>query len=459
MYTFDTIVAPATASGTASINIIRISGKDAVNIGEKIFTPKIAKNSLSQNPRKLIYGHIVHNEKIIDEVMACYMNAPHTFTCEDVVEINCHGGKKSVEEIISIILTSGARLAENGEFTKRAFLNGRIDLSQAESVIDIINAKSSKAFENAQKQLQGKLSKRIFDIDNTLKKSLAQITVAIDFPEEDVPEVTRQELTVDLDYCVENLQKLEKTYKDGKIISDGINIAIIGRPNVGKSSLLNELLEENRAIVTDIAGTTRDIIQESLSINGLCVNLVDTAGIRDTSDVVEKIGVERSISSIENADIILLMLDNSTEISNDDINLIEKLQQKQYIVLINKSDLDSKLNINHIPDFIDKNNIMNISAEKKEGIEQLKEKIYSMAITYEDENTNSVILTNSRHYALIQNTISSLKDAKTAILNDVELDIVETDYKDALQYLGEITGESVSESLLDTIFSQFCIGK
>ena len=459
MYTFDTIVAPATASGTASINIIRISGKDAVNIGEKIFMPKIAKNRLSQNPRKLIYGHIVHNEKTIDEVMACYMNAPHTFTCEDVVEINCHGGKKSVEEIISIILTSGARLAENGEFTKRAFLNGRIDLSQAESVIDIINAKSSKAFENAQKQLQGKLSKRIFDIDNTLKKSLAQITVAIDFPEEDVPEVTRQELTSDLDYCIENLQKLEKTYKDGKIISDGINIAIIGRPNVGKSSLLNELLEENRAIVTDIAGTTRDIIQESLSINGLCVNLVDTAGIRDTSDVVEKIGVERSISSIENADIILLILDNSTEISNDDINLIEKLQQKQYIVLINKSDLNSKLNINHIPDFIDKNNIMNISAEKKEGIEQLKEKIYSMAISYEDENTNSIMLTNSRHYALIQNTISSLKDAKTAILDDVELDIVETDYKDALQYLGEITGESVSESLLDTIFSQFCIGK
>lgn len=459
MYNFDTIVAPATANGKASINIIRISGEDSLKIAQSIFSPKVEKNKLSDNPRKLIYGHIIRDDEVVDEVMACYMKAPHTFTCEDVVEINCHGGKKSIEQIISLILLKGARVAENGEFTKRAFLNGRIDLSQAESVIDIINAKSSKSFENAQKQLQGRLSNQIYEIDERLKKSLAKITVAIDFPEEDVPEVTSSELIEDLDYSISSLEKLKKTYKNGKIISDGINIAIIGRPNVGKSSLLNELLEENRAIVTDIAGTTRDIIQEQLSINGLCVNLVDTAGIRETADIVEKIGVERSINSIENADLILLVLDNSSEISKDDIILLEKLQDKDYIILINKSDLKSKLNIGNLPDFIDKKHIMNISVEQKDGIEKLKEKIYSMALNYEDENTNSVMITNSRHYALIENSIKNLQDAKMAIINQIELDIVETDYKNALQNLGEITGQSVSESLLDTIFSQFCIGK
>ena len=457
MYKTDTIVAPATASGKASINIIRISGENSLDIAQKIFVPK--KNTLKDNPRKMIYGHIVQNDEIIDEVMVCYMNAPHTFTCEDVIEINCHGGSKSVEKIMSLILLNGARIAENGEFTKRAFLNGRIDLSQAESVIDIISAKSTKSFENAQKQLQGRLSKKINNVDETLKKSLAQITVAIDFPEEDVPEVTRDELLKDLDFCINNLCNLSKTYKNGKIISDGINIAIIGRPNVGKSSLLNELLEENRAIVTDIAGTTRDIITESLSINGISVNLVDTAGIRDTDDVVEKIGVERSISSLQNADIILLLLDSSQKISNEDKELIEKLNEKNYIILLNKSDLKNNIDLENIPDFIEKNNIMNISTLEKKGIEELKNKIYSMAVDFEEDGVNSIMVTNSRHYSLLEKAISSLKDAKHSLLDDVELDILETDYIDAMHYLGEITGDSVSESLLDTIFSKFCIGK
>ena len=407
----------------------------------------------------MIYGHIIDKDKVIDEVMLCYMKAPHSFTCEDVVEINCHGGSKSLEEIMSLILTKGVRLAQNGEFTKRAFLNGRIDLSQAEAVIDIINARSTKSFENAQRQLQGRLSGRIEKIDERLKKSIAQITVAIDFPEEDIPEVTYEELLSDVEISIDELNKLKETYKNGKVISDGINIAIIGRPNVGKSSLLNELLEENRAIVTDIAGTTRDIITESLSINGISVNLIDTAGIRETQDIVEKIGVERSISSIENADIILLVLDTSDKLNAEDRELMEKLNDRQYLILLNKSDLQNKLDISQLPSFIDKDNIINISTLDKRGIEELKENIYAKAVSFDDDSINNVMITNSRHYSLIENAINSLKDARQSLLDNVELDILEIDFLNAVDYLGQITGKSVSESLLDTIFSKFCIGK
>ena len=457
MYDNETIVAPATSTGKSSVNIIRLSGVKSLAVAESIFMPK--KYKISENPRRMIYGHIIDKDKVIDEVMLCYMKAPHSFTCEDVVEINCHGGSKSLEEIMSLILTKGVRLAQNGEFTKRAFLNGRIDLSQAEAVIDIINAKSTKSFENAQRQLQGRLSGRIEKIDERLKKSIAQITVAIDFPEEDIPEVTYEELLSDVEISIDELNKLKETYKNGKVISDGINIAIIGRPNVGKSSLLNELLEENRAIVTDIAGTTRDIITESLSINGISVNLIDTAGIRETQDVVEKIGVERSISSIENADIILLVLDTSDKLNAEDRELMEKLKDKQYLILLNKSDLQNKLDISQLPSFIDKDNIINISTLDKRGIEELKENIYAKAVSFDDDSINNVMITNSRHYSLIENAINSLKDARQSLLNNVELDILEIDFLNAVDYLGQITGLSVSESLLDTIFSKFCIGK
>lgn len=457
MYDNETIVAPATSTGKSSVNIIRLSGVKSLAVAESIFMPK--KYKISENPRRMIYGHIIDKDKVIDEVMLCYMKAPHSFTCEDVVEINCHGGSKSLEEIMSLILTKGVRLAQNGEFTKRAFLNGRIDLSQAEAVIDIINAKSTKSFENAQRQLQGRLSGRIEKIDERLKKSIAQITVAIDFPEEDIPEVTYEELLSDVEISIDELNKLKETYKNGKVISDGINIAIIGRPNVGKSSLLNELLEENRAIVTDIAGTTRDIITESLSINGISVNLIDTAGIRETQDIVEKIGVERSISSIENADIILLVLDTSDKLNAEDRELMEKLKDKQYLILLNKSDLQNKLNISQLPSFIDKDNIINISTLDKRGIEELKENIYAKAVSFDDDSINNVMITNSRHYSLIENAINSLKDARQSLLNNVELDILEIDFLNAVDYLGQITGKSVSESLLDTIFSKFCIGK
>ena len=457
MYDNDTIVAPATSTGKSSVNIIRLSGDKSLAVAESIFMPKRYK--ISENPRKMIYGHIIDGDKVIDEVMLCYMKAPHSFTCEDVVEINCHGGSKSLEEIMSLILTKGVRLAQNGEFTKRAFLNGRIDLSQAEAVIDIINAKSTKSFENAQRQLQGRLSGRIEKIDERLKKSIAQITVAIDFPEEDIPEVTYEELLNDVEISMDELNKLKETYKNGKVISDGINIAIIGRPNVGKSSLLNELLEENRAIVTDIAGTTRDIITESLSINGISVNLIDTAGIRETQDIVEKIGVERSISSIENADIILLVLDTSDKLNEEDKELMEKLRDRDYLILLNKSDLQNNLDINDLPDFLDKENIINISTLDKRGIEELKENIYAKAVSFDDDSINNVMITNSRHYSLIENAINSLKDARQALLDNVELDILEIDFLNAVDYLGQITGLSVSESLLDTIFSKFCIGK
>ena len=457
MYDNETIVAPATSTGKSSVNIIRLSGVKSLAVAESIFMPK--KYKISENPRRMIYGHIIDKDKVIDEVMLCYMKAPHSFTCEDVVEINCHGGSKSLEEIMSLILTKGVRLAQNGEFTKRAFLNGRIDLSQAEAVIDIINAKSTKSFENAQRQLQGRLSGRIEKIDERLKKSIAQITVAIDFPEEDIPEVTYEELLSDVEISIDELNKLKETYKNGKVISDGINIAIIGRPNVGKSSLLNDLLEENRAIVTDIAGTTRDIITESLSINGISVNLIDTAGIRETQDVVEKIGVERSISSIENADIILLVLDTSDKLNAEDRELMEKLKDKQYLILLNKSDLQNKLNISQLPSFIDKDNIINISTLDKRGIEELKENIYAKAVSFDDDSINNVMITNSRHYSLIENAINSLKDARQSLLDNVELDILEIDFLNAVDYLGQITGKSVSESLLDTIFSKFCIGK
>jgi len=457
MYDNETIVAPATSTGKSSVNIIRLSGVKSLAVAESIFMPK--KYKISENPRRMIYGHIIDKDKVIDEVMLCYMKAPHSFTCEDVVEINCHGGSKSLEEIMSLILTKGVRLAQNGEFTKRAFLNGRIDLSQAEAVIDIINARSTKSFENAQRQLQGRLSGRIEKIDERLKKSIAQITVAIDFPEEDIPEVTYEELLSDVEISIDELNKLKETYKNGKVISDGINIAIIGRPNVGKSSLLNELLEENRAIVTDIAGTTRDIITESLSINGISVNLIDTAGIRETQDIVEKIGVERSISSIDNADIILLVLDTSDKLNAEDRELMEKLKDRQYLILLNKSDLQNKLDISQLPSFIDKDNIINISTLDKRGIEELKENIYAKAVSFDDDSINNVMITNSRHYSLIENAINSLKDARQSLLDNVELDILEIDFLNAVDYLGQITGKSVSESLLDTIFSKFCIGK
>ena len=292
-----------------------------------------------------------------------------------------------------------------------------------------------------------------------MKKSIAQITVAIDFPEEDIPEVTYEELLSDVDISVDELSTLKETYKNRKIISDGINIAIIGRPNVGKSSLLNELLEENRAIVTDIAGTTRDIITESLSINGISVNLIDTAGIRQTQDIVEKIGVERSISSIENADIILLVLDTSINLTDEDMELIEKLKSRQYLILLNKSDLKSNLDINQLPSFIEKDNIISISTLDKSGLENLKDRIYKMAVSFDDDSINNVMITNSRHYSLIENAISSLQDARQSLIDNVELDILEIDFLNAVDYLGQITGQSVSESLLDTIFSKFCIGK
>ena len=456
----DTIVAPATATGKSSVSIIRISGADALNIAKQIFVPKTEGKKIQDSKRTLIYGHIVEDGQIVDEVLLSYMKAPHTFTCEDIIEINCHGGNKGTEKIISLVLSKGARVAEKGEFTKRAFLNGRIDLSQAESVMDIINAKTSKSFENAQKQLSGKLGKTVDEMYKKIEMSLAQITVAIDFPDEIDEEVTKKELITDLEVIISNLTKIKATFKSGKILTDGINIAIVGKPNVGKSSLLNELLEENRAIVTDVAGTTRDVITESLDINGLIVNIMDTAGIRETEDTVEKIGIERSISSIENSDMALFMVDASSALEKEDMELYSRVKDKEHIVIINKTDLDNKLYLEDILKNEDSKNIIYVSVKNKQGIENIKNRIYEQALSYETgDSVDSVIITNARHDSLLAKTIKSLQDAKTALEALVPFEILETDYYNALQYLGEITGKSVTENLLDTVFDKFCIGK
>lgn len=461
----DTIAAPATANGKASIGIIRISGSDALKTVQGIFEPKNKEVRLADSKRRLVYGHIVDKGEVVDEVLISYMKAPHTFTCEDIVEINCHGGMKAVEKIMSLVITKGARAAQRGEFTKRAFLNGRIDLSQAESVMDIISAKSTKSYETAQKQLAGNLSRRIDSVYEKIEMSLAKITVAIDFPDEIDEEVTKNELVNELSDTISQIENIKSTYKNGKIIKDGINVAIVGKPNVGKSSLLNELLEENRAIVTDIAGTTRDVITESLDIDGITVNIMDTAGIRDTSDSVEKIGVQRSMESIKNADMVLFMVDSSSEITKDDEELYEKIKDKPYVVIVNKSDLKKRFDLEELLDDshgeeTSESNIIHVSVKNKIGMDDIKKRIYWEATSYEtNDNTDSVIITNARHYALLQKSIASLSDAKDAIISGEPFEIFETDYYDALSELGEITGKSVTENLLDTVFENFCIGK
>lgn len=464
MFIDDTIAAIITAPGESAVGIIRLSGKGALECINRVFVPVKQGSKLEDRVRYLTLGHIIDkkadgSEELVDEVLCAYMKAPYTYTKEDVVEINCHGGYLSLKRTLELVLKNGARLAEKGEYTKRAFLNGRIDLSQAEAVMDIIMAKTTKSHELSQKQLDGKLSSKLEEIRHNVTSDLARITVAVDFPEEDEPEVTYQELIDSTNSHLKEIKNMIQSFEVGKVYRDGLRTVIVGKPNVGKSSLLNGILQENRAIVTDIAGTTRDIIEEYLTLDGIPIRLVDTAGIRLTEDVVEKIGVERSKESMENADLVILMLDKSRALDSEDIEIIDIAKHKKLIVIINKQDLESKLDENIVKQHLETENIIHASVINNQGIDELKTMIKKMVEGNAVSLNNDYMINNTRHKNALERAAQACEDALNSLNMELPLDIIETDFKNIWDYLGEITGDTASETLLDTIFANFCIGK
>lgn len=447
-----TIAAIATSMGSGGIGIIRISGNDALSIINKIFVP-IKKGDIK--PFTLKLGNIIdENGNALDQVLVSYFKAPKSYTGEDVCEINCHGGNIALNKVLEMVLKNGATLAEGGEFTKRAFLNGKLDLTQAEAVIDLINSKSEREGKASIKQLEGKLGDEIRKIKDEIISLLADIEANIDYPEyEDIEDVRRERIEKLLEKQIQKLQILEESFESGKILKNGIMTAIVGKPNVGKSSLLNTLLKEERAIVTEIAGTTRDTIEESVTIKGITLRLIDTAGIRETEDVVENIGVEKSKNVLKNAELVLLLVDGTKGFSPEDEEILKEISDKNYIILVNKIDLKNE-NIN----IIDKN-IIRISAKTGEGIQELENKIEEMFNLKKLETENEFIITNIRHRDLINKTKIGLEQAKNTVITGLPIDMISINIKDAITSLGEILGESVSEDVLDKIFEKFCVGK
>lgn len=451
-----TIAAISTAYGEGGIGIIRISGEKSYEILEKIFdTPFKMEN------RKMTYGHIKdpENGDIMDEVLAVYMKAPHTYTREDVVEINCHGSVVSLKNTLDLVLRSGAELAEPGEFTKRAFLNGRLDLSQAEAVIDIIKAKTDKSFDVAIKQLDGSLKRKIDEIRKKILDVLVDITVNIDYPDEDIEEIVYDEMIKSLKEAGADIEKLVNSGDTGKIIREGIKVAIIGKPNVGKSSLMNALLNEDRAIVTSVPGTTRDTIEEKMSIRNIPVVITDTAGIRETDDMVEKIGIEKSKESFNNADLVIFMIDTSREIDHEDMEIASYIGERKTLVLANKSDLAKVSSYDEIMKMIPNGKLIETSMEKGHGIEEIKDEIEGMVFGGEIKQNESLIITNLRHLDLLRNSLSSLNDGIRMAEAMEALEFIEVDVKKCYELLGEITGESVTDDILTEVFSRFCLGK
>lgn len=449
----DTIAAIVTSSAISSVGIIRISGNESFEIIKKIFKPKNKINKIEH--QKIRYGHIVNNNEIIDEVLISFFIEPISFTRENVCEINCHGGTVILNKILNLVLENGARLAEPGEFTKRAFLNGRIDLSQAEAVIDIINSKTEKSLKEAQKQLEGQLSNKINEIENDILEILSDIEANIDYPEYDIEEITNKKLKEKIKEVQEKIVELEKSFDKGKILRDGLELAIIGKPNVGKSSILNMLLREERAIVTDIAGTTRDTIEEYINIKGIPIKIIDTAGIRKSDNLVEKIGIEKAVNISKRADIILLVLDNSQEITEEDINIINDVDEKKLIIILNKIDLNNRINLN----IIKNKNIIEVSAKEKIGLELLEDKIFKMCNIDNVIKENEIVLINSRHKNIVSGALKKIDNINIDINKKTPIDIVSVKIMDLLQLLGEITGKTVSEEVINKIFSKFCLGK
>ena len=449
----DTIVAISTALGVGAISIVRLSGNDAIEIVNNCFKGKDLTKAESHT---INYGHIIDKDEVIDEVLVSIMKAPKTYTTEDVVEINCHGGIISTKRILETILTHGARLAEPGEFTKRAFLNGRIDLVKSEAVMDIIDSKSEEANKLALSQLGGSTSNMIHNFRQKLKQLLASIEVNIDYPEyHDIEVVTIDQIKHAVKEMKEDLFKVIKESKNSTLIKEGIKTVIIGRPNVGKSSILNKMLEQDKAIVTDIAGTTRDIVEGEISLDGIVLNIIDTAGIRNTEDVVEKIGVEKSLSMIDDADLVIVVLNNNEFLTSEDKEILNKTENKKRIIVINKKDLTKKLDIS------DRNleNVVETSANTIEGIKALKEKIVELFQLEEIKTKDYTYLTNARQIALARQAYQSLEEAEKGIYNDLPIDMIEIDLKNTFDLLGEIIGETYSEEILDHLFANFCVGK
>ena len=449
----DTIAAISTSLGVGAISIIRVSGNESISIVNKLFK---GDNLEKVESHTIHYGFIMDNNKKIDEVLVSVMRAPKTFTAEDVVEINSHGSIASTKKILELLLSNGCRLAEPGEFTKRAFLNGRIDLLEAEAVMDIINSKTEKSLNMAVNQLSGGVSNLIKNLREDIIKTLANIEVNIDYPEyEDIEQVTINMLKDNVKNIRQKVNKILSESKDGQLIKNGIKTVIIGKPNVGKSSLLNLLLDEDKAIVTDIAGTTRDIVEGTITIDGIVLNIIDTAGIRKTDDVVESIGVKKSYSLIDDADLILYILNNNDEISSEDLEVLNKIKDKNSIVLINKTDLDQKLDIN----MIDNSNIIKISVINNEGIDELKNKIKEMFNLEKLDQKDYNYLCNARSISLLNSCLDLLNNVEEGINNNVPIDMVEIDLKEVWNTLGEIIGVNYSDELIDQLFSQFCLGK
>lgn len=458
---FDTIAAISTAPGEGAIGIVRISGDDAIRIADEVYRLK-DKRLKEQASHTIHYGHIVDpkNDEVIDEVMVTVLCAPKTFTREDIVEINCHGGIVAINRILQLVLRMGARLAEPGEFTKRAFLNGRIDLSQAEAVMDLIRAKTDKSMQMAMRQLDGELSKLIQNLRQEILNTLAQVEVNIDYPEyDDVEEMTLQLLREKTQQVSQGIRALLNTASQGKILRDGLKTAIVGRPNVGKSSLLNVLLREEKAIVTDIAGTTRDTIEEYVNVRGVPLQLIDTAGIRETDDVVERIGVERSRKALNEADFVLLILNQSEELMDEDLRLLEQTKDFKRIILLNKTDLPTKIDMDKVKEFTTDSEIVTTSMLKKEGIDQLEEKIADYFFQGQMNERDATYLSNTRHIALLEKAELALQEVANGVEMGMPVDLIQIDFTRAWDLLGEITGDTVQDELLTQLFSQFCLGK
>ena len=457
---FDTITSISTPMGEGAIGIVRLSGPEAVEIGDKLYK---GKKKLKDVPSHTInYGHIIdpQTDEVVEEVMISVLRAPKTFTREDIIEINCHGGILTINRILELTMTHGARMAEPGEYTKRAFLNGRIDLSQAEAVMDFIRSKTDRASKVAMNQIEGRLSDLIKRQRQSILEILAQVEVNIDYPEyDDVEDATTEFLLAQSKKIKNEIDQLLETGTQGKIMREGLSTVIVGKPNVGKSSMLNNLIQDNKAIVTEVAGTTRDVLEEYVNVRGVPLRLVDTAGIRDTEDIVEKIGVERSRKALSEADLILFVLNNNEPLTEEDRTLYEVIKNEDAIVIVNKTDLERRLDIEEVKTMIGDTSLIQTSMLKQEGIDELELQIRDLFFGGEVQNQDMTYVSNSRHISLLKQARQTIQDAIDAAEAGIPMDMVQIDLTRTWEILGEIIGESASDELINQLFSQFCLGK